>query len=928
MSRARGWMARLINLFRRVRREQELDDELQAHVGLHIEDNLRQGMHPKEARRVALARLGGMESIKEQCRDARRFVGLEDFGKDLRYSLRGLAKSPAFTAIAVLSLALGIGVNTAVFSVVDAMLLRPFPYDDPDELVTLQPFEISDPTSTRNLRLDEYLSWKPHTDVFTEMAFSNDFDNYSGRSAGHPTEELRGQFVSPDLFATLGVEPLLGRGFLPEDAHPESEENYGFNPEVVIVSHSLWQRRFGGDRGVIGETLWLNDHAATIIGVMPPGFYYNRDGYALWLATRGGAQTWRTFRAAARLAPGVTIAQAQVAMDTLAARSAEAFPETNEGWGVRVVPLHKFYTRDIRPALLVLWGSVAFVLLIASANVAGVLLARASARTQEVAMRRSLGASRWRVARLFLSEGLLLALAGGAAGGLLAYGGVQAIEIFNPDANPMLNASTFPRLADASVDGRVLGYTLLVSLVAALLCSLAPALMGSRSDLTASLKEAGRGAASGSGGLPVRNALVITQVALTLVLVTGAGLMVRSMRNLEAVDLGFEPEQVLMFEMVLSGDRYVEDRLIDGEATTQLNLPRVNAFFARVLQGLEGIPGAASAATVQEPPLSHWNQVTNVTIDGVKEPPEMPQWVVFRAVRGDYFEVMGIALRAGRALTESDSAEAPWVVVINRAMADTYWPNQNPIGRQLTFVDGSSAPRPGERPRTVVGVVDVVNDWSVQQPEPRPGMYFPAVQGTRGSANFRRKAHVLVRTAVDPLSLAPELQRVVTQIDPDQFIADVHPMQQLVAIWTGSTRFYTLLTVVFAAVALVLSLIGIYGVMAYSVTRRTHEIGIRMALGARRAYIARLVAGRGLVLGMGGVAVGLLGAFWLTRLIETFSGEFGGESEGGVLFGVSARDPATFVAVALLLLGTMVLACYYPTRRATKVDPMTALRHE
>ena len=425
------WFVR--HVLRRAVADDELDAEIRAHLALETERRVDAGESPDDAQRAARKEFGNILLVKEVTRDMWGWGFVERTWHDVRYSARGLVKSLAFTAVAVISLALGI--------------------------------------------------------------------------AALEDEQGRRRYYA----------------------------------QVVILSHSVWQRRFGGDPGVIGDTLWLNDRAATIIGVMPAGFYYFRDAYPFWLPTPGRAETWRTFSVTARLAPGVTRAQAQVALDTLAARGADAFPETNQGWGVRLAPHHEFFTREFRPALLVLWGSVGFVLLIASANVAGVQLARASSRAQEIAMRLSLGASRWRVARLFLSEGVLLAVAGGAVGVLLAYGGVRTIQVFNPDANPALTlVPTFPRLNETSVDGRVLGYTILVSLATALLCSVAPALRGSRPDLNASLKAVGRGTASGSGRLAMRSVLIITQVALTLVLVTGAGLMARSMRNLEAVDLGFD----------------------------------------------------------------------------------------------------------------------------------------------------------------------------------------------------------------------------------------------------------------------------------------------------------------------------------------------------------------------------------------------------
>ena len=936
---------RLRALFNR-RHDRELREELECHIEQLAEHNRAAGLGQHEARAAAHRQLGNLTRLQERSHDLFAFRSFEDLGKDLRYSVRGLAKSRAFTAVAVLSLALGIGVNTAVFSVVDAMLFRPFPYDEPDRLVMLSlDSQRPDAEYSRPPRVAEYRSWQQHADVFEEVASYEQGGATRGSVASgrHPPEQVWVGTGSANLFATLGVEPLLGRGFRPEDGELGSEE-------VVILSHGLWQRRFGAEATVIGETLRVDfpcgyppscreGSTATIVGVMP-GFHHFGRNPQLWVPTRLTPDDDQTpmfdFEAQviARLAAGVTLERAQVMMDTLAAQHAEAFPETDDGWGVRLIPLHEFYTKDLEPTLFVLWGAVGFVLLIACANVAGVVLARASSRTKEVATRLALGASRWRVARLLFAEGVLLALAGGTLGCLLAYGGVQVIQVFNPDAHPLTRA-IFPRLDTASIDGRVLGYTLLVSLLTALLFSVAPALTGSKLDLTASLKDAGRGTTIVAGRLRLRSGLVVAQVALALVLLTGAGLMVNTMRNLAAVDPGFNVEQLLTFRLRLSRDRYLQDPAIAGEPKTELS-PQVDEHHARVLRRLQTLRGVESAAGIHILPLSHTSTAFSIlAIDGRPSQDSvrmMRPRLQYRAVLGNYFDVMGIPLVRGRAFTARDSAEASGVVVINRAVAERFWSNEDPIGKQLTVVNivdarllKNGGPVPGERPRAVIGVVEDVHVWSLQG-GPRPVVYVPLVQRSRSSlAAFRTQMSYVIRTAADPMSLASVVQRAVAEIDPDLPILDMHPMRQFVAIWTDSPRFYTLLLVVFATVALVLSLIGIYGVMAYAVTQRTHEIGIRMALGAARSHVVRLVAGQGLALGAGGVALGLVGALWLTNLMRTFSVDFGGVA---VLYGVGAKDPATLAAVSLLLVGAVMLACYGPTRRATKVDPMTALRHE
>lgn len=930
MTWLRVLMARLLGRIHRDQSDEEFDDELRFHLQMETDANVRRGMTPAQARRAARLRLGGIEGVREEYRDVRGLPFVETCLQDLRYSVRGLAKSRGFTAVAVFSLALGIGVNTAVFSVVDAMLFRPFSYDDPDRLVLVNRLNLRRP-DRRPLgvfpTVADYVAWKPHADVFEEMAIHMVGRPVDVASDGYPTERLQGASVSTNLFTTLGVEPHRGRAFLPADGKLGSEA-------VVILSHALWERRFGADATVIGETLWLDRTAATIIGVMPVGFAYDIFEEQFWVPARfTPADDGRRVGVPARLAPSVSMEQAQAAMDTLAAQRATAFPETNDGWGARLVPLHEWLTGHLRPRLFVLWGAVGFVLLVACANTAGVMLARASARTKEVATRLALGASRWRVARLFLAEGLLVALASGVLGSFLAFGAVPIIKVFNPDASG-LNRAVFPRLQDASVDGRVLGYTLVVSLLTALLFSVAPALIGSRPDLTRALKDTGRGITSGALKLRLRAALVVAQVALALVLVTGAGLMVNTMRNLTAVDPGFDAEQLLTFRLPLSQDRYLQDASVVDVPRTRLS-PRVDAFHARVLRRLRTLPGVESAAGITLLPLSHVSEYRVTAIDGRPEPPadadrpwqERPHRPAYRAVMGDFFDVTGIPLLRGRAFTAGDVAEAPWVVVISRGLADMNWPNMDPVGRQLTVMRGTfGEPAPGERPRTVVGVVEDVRHASLQE-EPFPTMYVPhAQQSLSYYFDGRTRMSYVVRTSADPMSLAPVVQRLVAAVDPDQAVAGVLPMTTLFSIWTGVPRFYTLLTLVFAAVTLMLSVVGIYGVMAYGVTRRTHEIGVRMALGAARGQVVRLVVGSGLALGAGGVALGLVGAFWLTRLmgmaqIETYA-------SSSVLYGVSATDPATFAVGSALLVAAVLLACYGPARIATKVDPMTALRHE
>ena len=856
------WIPRLSSLWRnlagRARRDEEIGEEVRAYTRLLGEEKERGGMTADEARRTSAIETGGVDQVVEGVRDVRAGELLATVAADVRYALRALARSPGFAAAAILALALGIGATSAIFSVVSAVLLRPLPYPDAGRLAVIL-HRRTNPVAPAN-----FLDWRREAKSFEGMGAAEIWTpNLSGGSRPESVTAVR---MTSDVFRLLAVAPLLGRVFVP------GEEEAG-RDHVAVLGHRLWQRAFAADSRIAGKVIRLDGEPYTVVGVMPAGFEFPpfwATGTELWaplaLAPRAASREGQSLRIFARRKPGVTLSSARAEMAAITARLEREFPGTNRQ--VTVESLEETVVGDVRPALLVLLGAVFFVLLIACANVAHMLLARAASRQREIAIRSALGAGRRRLIRQWLTESAVLAVLGGAAGALLAAAGTRLLVSLAPPEIPQLQA--------VAVDVRALAFTLVVSLLTGIAFGLAPALGSSRPDLTESLREGERGSTEGGQRGRLRSLLIASEVALALVLCAGAGLMMRSFAALSSIDPGFTPDGVLSLVVSVTG-------------TAQEKPPRRAAFYRRVVENIRRLPGVVSASAINHLPIAGdiWGWPFSIEGRPVPAPGESPS-AAYRVVLPGYFATMGIRVLRGRDVAETDTLDSPGVVVINEALARRWWPGEDAIGKRITFDDLDKSPSW----LTVIGISKnaVRGTWAAA---PESEIYLPYLQHRRylerATSNYAYLTIVL-RGNGDPSALAPAVRRAVWSVDPNVTISQVLTMSDVVGMALAAPRFYFLLLSVFATVALLLSGIGIYGVMSYSVSRRTHEIGLRMALGAEQGNVLRLVVRQGMTVAAAGAVAGLIGAFLLTRLMRS------------LLYGVGATDPLTFLAVSFLLI--------------------------
>ena len=876
--------------FRRPRLEADLNDELQDYVERQTTRYIDSGLSPKTARTAALRDVGGIQQVKEECRDIWTFTAFETLERDLHFGLRQLRRNPGFATVAILTLALGIGATAAIFSVVDAVLLRSLPYRDADRLVSVYEDRSRTGFPRKEFTPANYVDCKAQTGIFEDVAAVDADRFYNLTGSGVTPERLSAEGVTHNLFSMLGIRALLGRVFSPQEDISGSEH-------VVLLSYRLWLGRFGGDQNVIGRGILLNGEKYSVVGVMPPGFSFPNKNADLWVPTAFTSQDLADrgshfLMVIAVLRPGVTLKQANAELLVLSQRLRREHMDI-----MRFVdkffadPLQKVYTRDVRAGLIVLLAAVAFILLIACANIANLLLSRAAGRQREIALRAALGAARGRIVRQLLTESATLAIAGGVMGILLAEGNFRFLGNLIPD--------DLSRTVSITLDLPILAFAILISLVSTFVFGLAPALQTSKIDISESLNEGGR-AGIGARRKTLGNLLVIGEIALSLMLLVASGLLLDSFANLRHLDPGFRSDHVLTARIDVAETRY-------------RNFFTRTQFFQTVLERVRALPGVRSAGSTSVLPLtskagiSGFVGMAGFVPEGVVHP-GIQYAALDCVVSPGYFEAMRIPLLRGRRFNDQDGPEAPSVVVINETMARKFWPNEDALGKRFRLNLGNG----NSRLFQVVGIVGDVKQMSLAEPS-KEEMYFPNWQA---QGNYMMPRDLVVRTTGDPMNLAGPLRRAVWSVAADQPLSSVMPMDHIVDDAVGQRRVQTVLLGGLAVLALTLACVGIYGVMAYMVTQENHEIGLRVALGAEPRNILRLILGRASRLTVIGVSTGIFAALLTTRFMKS------------LLFGVSGLDPLAFVGAAILLTSVALLASYLPAHRAMHIDPMIALRCE
>jgi putative ABC transport system permease protein len=891
-----SWMKSFLrNIFSKQQNDRELDEEVGSYVETLAEEHMRQGMSREQARRAARIELGGMEQVKEEVRDVRAGAGLDSLLQDLRYGTRMLGKNPGFTAVAVLILALGIGANTAIFSVVNAVLLRPLPYPEPEKVVTLG-IDYASGQASEAVESQQYIYWRDHSQSLdAPAAISGSMGGFNLLANGMPVH-VRGLKVTRQFFSAIGVQPMLGRGF-------REEEDRSGGPCVMVLSNALWRSAFGTDPQAIGRSAILNGVPCTVVGVLPPEFRFDTGDQfdsnpevliPLQLSSQPHDRG-QNYDFIARLKPGVTFAAAQADADRVAADFSRAYPDyyqPTDAFHMRLRPLQQALVGRVRPILLVLFGAVGFVLLIACVNVANLFLSRATTRSKEMALRATLGATASRLFRQLLCESLLFGILSGIAGLATAIWSVRMLVANSP--------ADLPRIGELSFDWRVLLFTLVISVLVAVVCGSVGAFHGLRVDVNESLKE-GNQRAGGVPGRRLSRLFVAGEVALSFVLLVGAGLLISTVIHLYRVPLGFDSRNLLSARMSLTSEKYNSNA-------------QVWNFQRQVIDRVRQIPGVSSVASASATPLERGLNTVVFLRGAYTEDQHEMLLIEYRSISPEYFHTLAIPLLRGREFSDSDSADSARVAVINESLAQALWPGENAIGKPLLAGEG---PSDQIKPREVVGIVANIREIGLDQP-PRATVYVPqpqVVDTMNQMTNFWFASSLLVRTA-GPVEVSDEIRKIVAAVDPQEPVAHIDTMNDVRARSVAEQSFLMTLMGIFAALALVLAAVGIYGVLSYQMSRRTHEIGIRMALGATLRSVSHLVLREGLLVVFTGVAIGMAAALGLTRLLENN------------LFGVRPADPFVLVGAAAVLVAIALAACYIPARRATRVDPMIALRHE